>query len=156
VVIAHRLSTIKNADNIVVVTKGAVVQQGTHKSLLKDKQGAYRKLVKAQKLHQHQEHGGARARVRAVHERHRDEKQPIRAHVFLVNESTDNLLEPESMLGHGTTKRSAARSSQGLLRSIAMLIGEQRKKRIGYFIMLVAAMGAAGMSSGCKFLEKTN
>ena len=33
-VIAHRLSTIKNADNILVMKKGAIVEQGTHEALL--------------------------------------------------------------------------------------------------------------------------
>ena len=42
-VIAHRLSTIKNADEIVVINKGEVVEQGTHDMLLKNK-GHYYKL----------------------------------------------------------------------------------------------------------------
>ncbi|MGB3368951.1 MAG: ABC transporter ATP-binding protein, partial [Acidaminobacteraceae bacterium] len=42
-VIAHRLSTIKNADRILVVESGVVVEDGTHDSLLK-KRGKYYKL----------------------------------------------------------------------------------------------------------------
>jgi ATP-binding cassette subfamily B (MDR/TAP) protein 1 len=47
--IAHRLSTIKDADNIVVMTEGRIVEQGTHDDLLM-KQGAYYALVEAQKI----------------------------------------------------------------------------------------------------------
>ena len=47
VVIAHRLSTIQNADHIVVMQKGQIVEQGTHMELLK-KQGMYKKLVEMQ------------------------------------------------------------------------------------------------------------
>lgn len=47
--IAHRLSTIKDADNIVVMTEGTIVEQGTHDELLA-KEGAYFGLVEAQKI----------------------------------------------------------------------------------------------------------
>jgi len=46
-VIAHRLSTIENADLILVVDGGEVVEQGTHRELM-EKQGMYRKLYNAQ------------------------------------------------------------------------------------------------------------
>ncbi|HTC21027.1 MAG TPA: ABC transporter ATP-binding protein [bacterium] len=48
ILIAHRLSTIMSADIIVVLDKGRVVQQGTHKSLIR-KPGLYRKLWNLQK-----------------------------------------------------------------------------------------------------------
>ncbi|OBX22153.1 ATP-binding cassette, subfamily B, MsbA [Gelidibacter algens] len=48
-VIAHRLSTIKNADLIVVMKKGRIVEQGTHEELLIMK-GTYKSLVSLQSL----------------------------------------------------------------------------------------------------------
>lgn len=50
IVVAHRLGTIRKADNIVVLRKGQVVQQGTHESLLDDVEGYYHRLVSAQSL----------------------------------------------------------------------------------------------------------
>tara|TARA_R100000935_G_scaffold58918_1_gene99906 strand:+ start:30284 stop:32104 length:1821 start_codon:yes stop_codon:yes gene_type:complete len=47
IVIAHRLSTIQNADTIVVLQKGEIVEQGSHAQLM-DKDGVYKKLVTMQ------------------------------------------------------------------------------------------------------------
>ena len=47
IVIAHRLSTIQNADTIVVLSNGKIVEQGKHKELL-DKKGVYYNLVEMQ------------------------------------------------------------------------------------------------------------
>ncbi len=47
VIIAHRLSTVKNADNIIVLNKGEIIEQGTHKDLVILK-GNYFQLVKNQ------------------------------------------------------------------------------------------------------------
>ena len=47
IVIAHRLSTIQNADEIIVMQKGQIVEQGKHQELL-DKKGVYNNLVSMQ------------------------------------------------------------------------------------------------------------
>ena len=47
IVIAHRLSTIENADEIIVMSNGSVVEKGTRSSLL-EKKGAYYKLYRSQ------------------------------------------------------------------------------------------------------------
>ena len=46
-VIAHRLSTVRNADNIVVINEGKIVEEGNHTELMK-KKGMYHRLYKKQ------------------------------------------------------------------------------------------------------------
>src|SRR5690606_26112485 len=48
IVIAHRLSTVKNADRIVVLENGRIVQTGTHEELLSAGDGVYKKLYELQ------------------------------------------------------------------------------------------------------------
>jgi len=48
IVIAHRLATIKKADKIIVMDAGEIVEEGTHKELLKLENGFYRNLYEVQ------------------------------------------------------------------------------------------------------------
>ncbi len=48
-VIAHRLSTIRNADKIIVLQKGAIIERGNHNSLIAQN-GFYKKLVEMQEI----------------------------------------------------------------------------------------------------------
>jgi ATP-binding cassette, subfamily B, bacterial MsbA len=49
IVIAHRLSTIKNADEIIVLQKGEIIERGTHEQLVA-LNGFYKKLVEMQEI----------------------------------------------------------------------------------------------------------
>lgn len=48
IVIAHRLSTIRNADKIIVLDKGKIVEEGKHESLMQNDSGVYRHLSQLQ------------------------------------------------------------------------------------------------------------
>ncbi|KAG5540149.1 hypothetical protein RHGRI_020397 [Rhododendron griersonianum] len=52
VVVAHRLSTIKNADQISVIQDGKIIEQGTHSTLVENRDGAYFKLISLQQQQQ--------------------------------------------------------------------------------------------------------
>ena len=47
-VIAHRLSTVKDADRVLVLDRGQLVQEGSHDILMRDKEGLYFRLVERQ------------------------------------------------------------------------------------------------------------
>ncbi|CAL9202553.1 unnamed protein product [Musa hybrid cultivar] len=55
IVVAHRLSTIKNADTISVVSRGELVEQGSHAELIKDPYGSYSQLIRLQEFHEQEE-----------------------------------------------------------------------------------------------------
>ncbi|KAF2799535.1 ABC multidrug transporter-like protein [Melanomma pulvis-pyrius CBS 109.77] len=135
VIIAHRLSTIKNADNIAVVSKGAVVQQGTHQSLLNDEKGAYWKLVNAQQLVTNVE--------RPVSTGYWDEGKIKQEIILLEKDGQETLIDSESTIVNEADEMPILPSAPSIFRSFAMLLKEQRKNWIGYLIMLVATMGAA-------------
>ena len=48
IVVAHRLSTIRNADEILVVSNGKIVESGTHEKLIRKRKGLYKKLYASQ------------------------------------------------------------------------------------------------------------
>ena len=50
VVIAHRLSTVRNADEIIVLQKGSIIERGTHDELMQNTAGLYKRLIELQEV----------------------------------------------------------------------------------------------------------
>ncbi|KAF1850312.1 ABC multidrug transporter-like protein [Cucurbitaria berberidis CBS 394.84] len=133
-VIAHRLSTIKNAHNIVVVAKGAVVQQGSHQTLLEDTSGAYSKLVLAQQL--------AVSTVRLVYDNSEEDMKTKWERIIAEKESYEAHVESGTTIAGLSVPMS--RLSPSIFRSINTILLERKENWHNYLIILVAAMGAAG------------
>lgn len=103
ITIAHRLSTIKNADNIVVMQNGKLVEQGTHDELI-DAKGAYYGLVEAQRIKSEAEH--------AFEKETSDEDAPMEKIARVATEK-DIPLEDEK-IGLARTQTSKSKSSVAL------------------------------------------
>jgi len=139
IVIAHRLSTIQKADNIVVLQKGRVVQQGTHNALLADTNGTYWRLVHAQQLASESD---TRRNISTWQDLWFEKRFSLRASIisetdFKASDDTDMSLVIEPM------PRDVQRDS--FFRSFGTLLAEQKRNWFRYFIMIATATGA-----GCK------
>lgn len=136
IVIAHRLSTIKDANKIVVMSKGEIVEIGTHQELLK-KQGIYYGLVQAQNIRNEEEEEAAAEIEKqqiedefAVHEKFA-ENAPINEKLALektfTNSSTfsrsNNVIKDLENQGF-YDKAQQSRSSWGLVVYLTQLISQ--------------------------------
>jgi len=130
ITIAHRLSTIMKADNIVVLKKGKVVQQGTHDELLEDKEGAYWALANAQKLSLG------------------DEDSDMDWIDFEKNSFETSILEKFSVdIPSTASSEEPEYKKRGFMGSFGLLLWEQLPRWPWYILMLLSAVGAGGKSS---------
>jgi ATP-binding cassette subfamily B (MDR/TAP) protein 1 len=134
IVIAHQLSTIKNADNIVVVAKGEIVQQGTHSYLLADSEGLYSKLVNAQRLVSSTAEPTERYPSKPRKYNRLDDRSGRR-----VNQ----IIKSSKIVVMSQTKEVAPNSSSSILGSFWSLLAEQSDNWKGNLVMILATMGAA-------------
>lgn len=132
ITIAHRLSTIMKADNIVVLKKGKVVQQGTHDELLLDKDGAYWALANAQHLSLGDEDPNSTDWI--------DLERPS------LSLDTTAVEKPSMEIPLTATSKEPEFKKRGFLRSFGLLFWEQLPRWPWFIIMLLGSVGAGGQS----------
>ena len=142
ITIAHRLSTIRKAHKIVVVNDGAVVETGTHDSLLANDDSVYAGLVNAQ----HLEFGD-----------NAEEEDEGALDEQIKHTGIDSTLEKTTILGSLQTNtqgiddevaRTSPRASQrGFFASVGFLLYEQRQHYWTYIIVLLSAAGGGAAYS---------
>lgn len=135
IMIAHRLSTIAKADNIVVLKKGQLIEQGTHEELLRNEAGVYSGLVKAQRL----------AFGKETHDEDSDEPDEVmKEEVRQVLSRIKSAASVNEKLDQ--TAVESPWKNRGLIGSFGRLLWEQRT-RLPNYALIVFACGviAAGL-----------
>ena len=135
IVIAHRLSTIKKADKIVVMRLGKVMEEGTHQELLKNEEGIYSGLVRAQNI-----------AMGAEEDRSDDDDS---------EEEQLQLIKTKSLTGTGEAVESdgimtkdgllAGYKRMGFMRSFGRILYEQRHLWPQYCLTLLGCAGAGAV-----------
>lgn len=122
IMIAHKLSTVREADNIAVIDKGRVVEQGTHEELI-DARGAYFRLVMAQDLgSKSHDTGGANAEANS------DEEDDF---VGDIEEEKESKSEVTS---------SSTKPNLGIIRCIFTFLAEQTELWPGFLLVGIACV----------------
>jgi ATP-binding cassette subfamily B (MDR/TAP) protein 1 len=136
IVIAHRLSTIKNADKIIVLRSGKLVEQGTHEELLQFEDGIYHGLVRAQALSMG--HDNVEDDMIVL-----DDERPKDPEKSGDSGKTDS----RSVTATSSTDPAPALEkyqNRGFFRSFGVILYEQRTHWMLYGVVIIGAMGGGG------------
>jgi ATP-binding cassette subfamily B (MDR/TAP) protein 1 len=131
IVIAHRLATVKKADNIVVLRKGKVVQQGTHEDLMAQEGGAYWALATAQQLVQ----TSVDDDCETVHSA--DAEVAEKKSMATIGTDT-TLTENTTAVHHGDEEKKTFR------RTFLILLYEQNRRWKWYLLLMISALCGGG------------
>lgn len=129
--IAHRLSTIKKADRIVVLKDGAMIEHGTHQSLLVDRNSVYYNLVNAQHL------DIATGDDDQAAEKGMPEETGFAPEDLQIDTASEDFEETDAPVY----------KPKGLIASVGFFLYEQRRHYLLYLVIFFGAMVAGGRFS---------
>ncbi|KHN99435.1 ABC multidrug transporter Mdr1 [Metarhizium album ARSEF 1941] len=135
ITIAHRLSTIKDAHNIVVMSSGRIVEQGTHDELL-EKKGAYYKLVSAQNI-------AAAEDSTVEEEEHLNEQQQALLQRMSTNKKGRLTMDPDEGIANKLLRRSSTRKSVSSVALQKNTPEGEKKYGLWTLLKLIASFNAA-------------
>ncbi|KAI9817283.1 MAG: GTPase-activating protein [Thelocarpon impressellum] len=155
ITIAHRLSTIKTAENIVVMSEGCIVEQGSHDDLI-DRKGAYYNLVEAQRIAAGADSGEPDENALNLDERHdqinrtpsKEKPDAFAADPDDANiaDKLDRTQSGKSVSSVALQKRSPEEGARYSLWTLIKLVGAFNKKEwhlmlVGLFFCIIAGGG---------------
>jgi len=144
IVIAHRLSTIKTADNIVVMSQGRIIEQGTHDELL-EKKSAYFNLVEAQRISAENEEKKAEENVQLVESDEEKMAKSSSPEKTMSGLKLERLATGKSVSSAVLESKGSSSGSQYGLWTLIKVVGSFNRKEIHFMLVgLVFSVIAGG------------